>query len=91
MSGAHRSRAGPTTSKINKQIKYIHTPEIRKILKCSEQQITANQNIPHALTGSAQWAGHRPANRKVALPFPVRAHAWVVARSLVGGIREATD
>ena len=44
-----------------------------------------------SLAGMAQWIEHQPANQKLASPYPVRAHAWVVGQSPVGGAREATN
>ena len=33
-----------------------------------------------ALAGDAQWIEQQPVNQKVAVQFPVRAHAWVVGQ-----------
>ena len=33
-----------------------------------------------ALAGVAQWSERRPANQRVAVQFPVRAHVWVAGQ-----------
>ena len=40
---------------------------------------------------AAQWIEHQTENQRLLVHFQVWAHAWVEARSPLGGMREATD
>ena len=40
------------------------------------------------MAGVAQWIEHWPANQRVTVRFPVRAHAWVCRPSLQWGALE---
>ena len=46
--------------------------------------------LKSALAGVAQWIESGLRTKGPPDPFPVRAHAWVVAGSPVGGVQEAT-
>ena len=44
---------------------------------CVAVALYLNKN---GLAGVAQWNERRPANQRVAIRFPVRAHAWVAGQ-----------
>ena len=48
------------------------------------------QRILTALDGVAQSTERQPANQRVLVGFPVRAHAWVVGQVPRRGMQEAT-